>query len=364
MTTALLVHLIREYGQGGSERRLEDMLAAGRDIGVDAMVVVAGSVDQQRAARGLSGVEVVELGLSTRDLSPVADLRTITRVRGLMTDRAPDLLVTHQSKGHLFGRVARLPAAKEPRVLSSLSMSPTAEANGGAYWRVLSSLSRRGDAAVAVGEEIAHEYEERTSQRQDPGVNVVRSGIDDRFFDAPLAVPPTGEELVLVHVGSMTDRKRPWILPDVAWSLRKRTDRPVRLRLAGDGPLLGDVVARCGRLSIPVDALGHVEDVLAVIDEADSLVLTSRSEGVPQVLVQAALRGVPFVTADVHGAREVLDRGASGLIVPADGEAMAAAVAVLVDRSERVRAALRGFEEWRPAVVRQQYARILRELLE
>ena len=62
--------------------------------------------------------------------------------------------------------------------------------------------------------------------------------------------------------------------------------------------------------------LGHVSDVPRVLRAADVLALPSSAEGLPQVLVQAARAGVPFVAFDVDGVAELLALGAVGRSVP------------------------------------------------
>ena len=89
-------------------------------------------------------------------------------------------------------------------------------------------------------------------------------------------------------------------------------DGPERDRLIGGarraGALAGNAVLT-GHLSDP----DHVHDALR---GADLVVLLSAAEGLPQVLVQSAAAGTPFVAFDVEGVRELLSLGARGSAVP------------------------------------------------
>jgi glycosyltransferase involved in cell wall biosynthesis len=79
---------------------------------------------------------------------------------------------------------------------------------------------------------------------------------------------------------------------------------------------------------------------------ADVMLLPSRSEGLANVWVEALASGTPVVTPDVGGACEVIDRPEAGSIVPADPDAMAAAIgAILANPPEQalVRAASERF---------------------
>ncbi len=65
-----------------------------------------------------------------------------------------------------------------------------------------------------------------------------------------------------------------------------------------------------------VDWLGHVEDMPRLLSKVDIVVLPSYREGLPTTLIEAAACGLPIVTTDVPGCRDVVDDGVDGLLVP------------------------------------------------
>ena len=78
--------------------------------------------------------------------------------------------------------------------------------------------------------------------------------------------------------------------------------------------------------------LGHVDDMPALFASVDVVVLPSYREGLPKGLIEAAACGLPLVTTDVPGCREVVADGIDGLRVPVrDAAALAAAIARLHD---------------------------------
>jgi glycosyltransferase involved in cell wall biosynthesis len=81
-----------------------------------------------------------------------------------------------------------------------------------------------------------------------------------------------------------------------------------------------------------VSLLGHVQDMPALMATADVVVLpTSYREGVPRSLIEGAAAGLPIVTTDAPGCREVVEDGVNGILVPVrDGAALAAAIRKLV----------------------------------
>jgi len=81
-----------------------------------------------------------------------------------------------------------------------------------------------------------------------------------------------------------------------------------------------------------IEWLGYVEDMPSLYRTIDAVVLPSYREGLPKVLVEGAAAGLPLVTTDVPGCREVVTDGHDGLLVPArDPQALAEAIARLQD---------------------------------
>jgi glycosyltransferase involved in cell wall biosynthesis len=78
--------------------------------------------------------------------------------------------------------------------------------------------------------------------------------------------------------------------------------------------------------------LGHVDDMPALFRSVDVMILPSYREGLPKGLIEAAACGLPLVTTDVPGCREVVTDGENGLLVPVrNASILAAAIARLHD---------------------------------
>jgi glycosyltransferase involved in cell wall biosynthesis len=91
------------------------------------------------------------------------------------------------------------------------------------------------------------------------------------------------------------------------------------LVVAGDGPERQALEARAARAAPGrVHFTGSVRDPGVVYDAADLMVLTSRTEGLPGVLIEAGLRELPAVATDVGYVRAIVVDGKTGILV-ADG---------------------------------------------
>jgi glycosyltransferase involved in cell wall biosynthesis len=96
-----------------------------------------------------------------------------------------------------------------------------------------------------------------------------------------------------------------------------------RLVVAGDGPLLPAVTELAAQLGITgfVHFLGARRDVPDVLNALDSFVLSSDTEGLPLVVLEAMATGLPVLSTRVGGVPTVLDEGETGFLVPVGDEA-------------------------------------------
>lgn len=142
-----------------------------------------------------------------------------------------------------------------------------------------------------------------------------RDEADRRAARQELGLPVDG--LLVAWVGAIAREKRLDLALDV---LDRLPD--VRLAVAGDGPL------RTALERHPAAArahfLGTLADPAPLYRAADALLLTSDSEGVPGVLIEAALAGLPAVATDVGWVSSVVRDGRTGaLVAPGDPLALA-----------------------------------------
>jgi glycosyltransferase involved in cell wall biosynthesis len=105
------------------------------------------------------------------------------------------------------------------------------------------------------------------------------------------------------------------------------------LVVAGDGPERAALEARADALGLRhVLFLGRLDPIDAIYRELDLVVLPSRSEGLPNVLLEALGAGRPVVCTTVGAMPEVLETARTGeLVPPGDPEALADAIARALD---------------------------------
>lgn len=148
---------------------------------------------------------------------------------------------------------------------------------------------------------------------------------------AELGVDPDAR--VVAYVGALSPEKR----VDVV--IRALGELPgYSLMLAGDGPVRAELEALAHRVAARrVVFLGNVDRPATVLAAADVIALTSDSEGLPGVLIEAGLVGRPVVATDVGFVSDIVVDGETGYLVPAGDPA---ATAAAIDRAYRERASL------------------------
>lgn len=194
-------------------------------------------------------------------------------------------------------------------------------------------------------------------------IEVVYNGID---FDR-LAASANAEETqqarsdlgipddapVVGGVFRMSEEKRPLLWLDVAANVAAR--RPdAHFVVCGDGPMRDEMRTYAAGLGIAdrVHLPGAQSNIGSWFKLMDVVMLTSRHEGLPNVLLEAQSLGVPVVAPDVGGVAEVIEQGLTGWAVrDADAASLAERVLYSLTDAEWRRAAI----DRAPGFVRERF---------
>jgi glycosyltransferase EpsF len=163
--------------------------------------------------------------------------------------------------------------------------------------------------------------------------------LDDEFaLRTSLRLGP--EDRVILHVGRFLAAKNHRSVVEVFHGVQRRVPNAVLL-LAGDGPLRLEIekMVQAAGIGDAVRFLGVREDVGALMQISDVLLMPSHHEGLPLVVMEAGAAGLPIVASNIPGIAEGVAAGESALLHDvADVEGMAKSVAWLLESRDRRRA--------------------------
>lgn len=200
-------------------------------------------------------------------------------------------------------------------------------------------------------------------------IDVVQNGVDVVYFGIPVskrrskeAVGYLGERPLVLATGHLIERKDPETAIRAITSLGD-----FDLVLLGDGDLRSGLERRWGAHK-RVRFEGRVEDVRQWLQAADVFVSPSRSEGLPNAVMEAMACGLPCVLSDIPPHQELLERepAAGELFDPGDADMMADAVRrVLAHKDAASVAARKNAVEWFSAeVMARSYRKLYLEELQ
>lgn len=261
------------------------------------------------------------------------DPRARLRLRELLRVERPAVVVAHGGEPLKYA----VAAGVEPARLAYYKIGIGGDRLRGMSGRLHRRMLGRVAVAATVSDDAADEL--RTLGVPSDRVVVIPNGRDPSVYrpraDTMAGSAPAHDGRVrLAFVGHLSASKRPERFVELVERLRA-DGLPVDAVIAGDGPLLAQL-----RAARPdgVDVLGRVDDVPAVLAAADAFVFTSvaEGEGMPGVLIEASLAGLPVVTTAVPGAAAVVADGETGFVVPVDDfDALVRATSALVDDPAR-----------------------------
>jgi glycosyltransferase involved in cell wall biosynthesis len=339
-----VVQLIAPGPAGGAESALRSLALGLREAGDD--------VDVLTLTQDLAGAHPIVETLR-RDGTRVTDLRLGRRrylaeaneVARNLRNQGADVIHSHM---YHADSVAYLARRGVPNVSTIHGITGTGWRNT-AYIAMGFWLLRRCDAVICVAENLR---ERAIAEGIQPSrVHLIPNGYHPVHgmtreearaqLGLPLDAPVVG------WIGRLTEEKGADVLVDV---LSHRAMAGVTGVVIGDGAERERVEAMArGRL--PVGAMrftGRLADAARYLRAFDALVLTSRTEGTPMVLLEAMAANVPIVSFRVGGVPNVIDPLSSLLVAERDVDGFAMAIRSVLDlprtAAERAAAARRRFE--------------------
>jgi glycosyltransferase involved in cell wall biosynthesis len=333
-----IMHILRAP-LGGLFRHVVDVARGQAERGHRIGLIVDSTTGGPQADAALAELAPhLALGLQrvaiARELGPT-DIRALRLVSRNIALAAPDVLHGHGAKGAALSRLT-LSAPSAIRVYTphggSLVYRPGTVAGG--FYRTLEWLLKwRTDLFLFESTYVAGLFRAEIG-RPPAMVRVVHNGVSDAEFE-PIA--PNAYATDIVCLGELRPVKAFDVLIE-ALALLKASGRRVSATIAGEGPQGADLKALTERLDVAdlVRFVGYrpAREAFAM---GRILVIPSRAESLPYVVLEAIAAGLPVIATRVGGIPEIFGPQTKHLICPDDIGVLVGAIRAALDSPGKVR---------------------------
>jgi glycosyltransferase involved in cell wall biosynthesis len=330
-----ILHAVRAP-VGGIFRHILDVANGQADRGHHVGIIADSMTGGERAEAALAAIAPrLKLGVHRlairREPVPI-DAVVWAHFMRLIRKLKPDVLHGHGAKAGAFIRLKGR-SSKTIRVYTPHGGSlhyPLNTLKGAIYSRLERALMNRTDLFLFESA-FARDTYQRTIGKPAGLVRCVFNGVTADEFD-PIAIADDATDIV--YVGEFRHIKGADILIDAVARLRA-DGKPVTLTLAGDGEELDALKAQIARLGLTdvVRFIGHVKARYG-FSKGRVLVVPSRGDSMPYVVIEAAAAGIPMVAANVGGIPEIFGAHTEALFAPNIVGAMADAIETALDDPE------------------------------
>ena len=323
-----ILHVFRSP-LGGLFRHVVDLAGEQADRGHDVGLIADSSTGGARADQVLAELAPrLALGLTRfpmrRNPHP-ADLAGLSRVSRVAGTTQPDVIHGHGSKGALYARLvgARSQGGQPPvRVYTphggSLHYAASSLA-GSVILQVERLLARRSDLILFESAFAAERFEATIGKATGP-MRIVHNGVAPAEFEVIEAAEDAPEFL---YIGELRMLKGVDLFLAALAALRATTGRPLRAVLVGSGPdarAFEDLAENLG-LGDAVQFTGP-QPARQAFEQGQILVVPSRAESLPYIVLEAAAARRPMIATAVGGIPEIFGPGRDALVPGGDAAAL------------------------------------------
>jgi glycosyltransferase involved in cell wall biosynthesis len=318
---------------GGIFRHILDLANGQADRGHHVGIIADSLTGGERAEAALAEIAPrLKLGvhrLAIRREPYPTDALVWARFLRLIRRLKPDVLHGHGAKAGAFIRL-KTASRDTIRVYTPHGGSlhyPRNTLKGALYSRLERALMNSTDLFLFESA-FARDTYQRTIGKPKGLVRCVFNGVTANEFDPIVRAADASD---VAYVGEFRHIKGADLLIEAVARLRA-DGRPVTLTLAGDGEESANLKAQVQRLGLTdaVRFIGHVKARYG-FSKGSLLVVPSRGDSMPYVVIEAAAAGIPMVAANVGGIPEIFGSHADALFAPNIAAAIADAIEIALE---------------------------------
>ena len=313
----------------------EAQVSAGHSVGIVCDSTTGGDYEERLfAAMGDSLALGIHRTPMQRHVGP-GDLASAWRTYRIIKELRPDVLHGHGAKGgayaRLFGSLLRVSRSRVARLYSphggSLHYDETT-ATGKLFFALERFMARFTDCLLFVSDYERGTYRRKVGEPPIPNT-LVYNGLRAVEFEA---VETAADAADLLYIGMMRDLKGPDIFIDALALAGTELGRPLSAVMVGDGDDLPRYHAQVERLGLK----SHIRflppmPARQAFALAEMIVVPSRAEAMPYIVLEALAAGRPMIATAVGGIPEIFGEASPALIRPDAGQLAGKTAAALND---------------------------------
>jgi glycosyltransferase involved in cell wall biosynthesis len=331
-----VLHLLSRFEIGGAERQLVERLRR-HPRGFEPLLACSELSGKFLGPVRALGIEPFVAPL--RGLAHPSALGAIAKLAKYMRDRQVELVHSHDFAMSALGLVAARIAGA--RIIVDRVDLGHLRPGFGPWHRRLEAFTARHADLVCTNADAVREVCIREEGCDPARVAVLRNGLDLRHFDAEATRPggPLPQGRLVAVIANLWPVKGHRVLVEAAVLLRDRFP-DLRFVCAGEGfAEMAHVRRRIRELGLEerVVLLGHRTDVPWILARSTAFTLCSSAEGLSNAVMEAMAARLPVVATAVGGNPELLGDGRGVLVPYGDPQALARALARVLDDPEAAR---------------------------
>lgn len=347
-----IVHCFRSP-VGGIFRHVRDLAAnqsaAGHKVGILCDSSTGGALEDELFDQIMPTLELGLVRIPMRRAITPGDIVTLVSTFSEIKKLKPDVLHAHGSKGGSYARtigsLLRVSGNRVARLYCPHGGTIHYDASalkGKLFFSLERFLERMTDRLIFVSEYERNGYREKVGEPRCPA-SLIYNGLTPMEFEKTVIDRSPANFL---YIGMMRDLKGPDLFLRAIAKLNQDADRPVTAHFVGDGPdkpkyrTLVDEL-RIGKVVTIHDPMPARE----AFKKSRIVVIPSRAESMPYIVLEAIAAGKPVVATRVGGIPEIFGDEADKLVEPDNADALASAMRTAIEHPEKPQIAAKRTEK-------------------
>jgi len=349
-----VLNLINYLDAGGAESRLKNLVLEEKkdnEFQVEVSTLYSPGIFKEEI-RG-AGIPLRDLKL---DLSLKYDLRGIVRIVNLIKKRKYNIVHVRLFPAILFAAIASLFLSKDVKFICD----EVGVYNRRRRFKIFKPFDvfiySRYSKIVCVSKQVQNSLVQWLPQIRTKTI-VIPSGIP-----LPESIDPRSVKIYdVLFVGRLEKVKGVDILLKSINILKTKFQKKIKIAIVGKGSLRKDLENLAKKLAVDkeVEFLGIRKDIDKLMVSSKILVLPSRWEGLPMIILEAMSRGLPVIASSVGGIPEVIENKKEGMLVPSQNPGILAQVVkkLLEDESLREELTINAYKKVKENYSIETYAK-------